>query len=172
MRMSLFHTDILALVRMQNEELEKLQPIINKLERELIGVKAVVETFIRCVHADGDSDMDWGKLPTLLDAIEDYVDEGREALAVVAKLPKCNWLKVKGDERELVQDVPVVPGMVVWWAIKGSLWQGGVLGMFGNYLLALAEDGLKWSKQSTLLYSDCYNSEAAAKFARENTTND
>ena len=89
----------------------------------------------------------------------------QELERTVAKLPKC-W-RFNTDKTALVQTCPVVPGMVVWWAIKGSLWQGGVLGMFGNYLLALAEDGLKWSKQSTLLYSDCYDSLAAAEFAKQ-----
>ena len=141
--------------------------IRQELERELIGVKAVVETFIRCVHADGDSDMDWGKLPTLLDAIEDYVDEGREALAIVAKLPRCN--RLNDDKTALEQTCPVVPGMDVWFAegFESSTFRRcivGEIGPHGNVRLWIAEGvrclGLNPSRE-------CYNSLTAAKFAKQ-----
>lgn len=129
----------------------RVSKIRQELERELIGVKAVVETFIRCVHADGDSDMDWGKLPTLLDAIEDYVDEGREALAIVAKLPRCN--RLNDNKTALVQECPVVEGMEYF----GDNGYGIVKSEF-HVQDYLCDENDNW-----------YTTKEAAKFAQEGT---
>ena len=135
--------------------------IRQELERELIGVKAVVETFIRCVHADGDSDMDWGKLPTLLDAIEDYVDEGREALAIVAKLPMCWQLRGEGDERELKYDFVIIRPVKIWMLggmVPREECTDGDIGWCPS--VKLVGGGFVNGKE-------CYNSLAAAEFAKQ-----
>ncbi len=85
--------------------------------------------------------------------------------AIVDKLPKC-W-RFNDDKTALVQTCPVVLGMDVWWAIGDIPWTGVVRATFCNYLLAFTEDGLKWSKESTLVHSDCFDSAAAAEFATQ-----
>ena len=98
-------------------------------------------------------------------ACEWAVEEIERLQGVVAKLPKC-W-QFNDDKTALVQTCPVVPGMVVWWAIGDIPWTGVVRATFCNYLLAFTEDGLKWSKESTLVHSDCFDSAAAAEFAKQ-----
>ena len=140
------------------DELERLQRERDELLKE-------VELFIRAIHADPYSDFEPDKIQELFTAIVERFDDGMDALAIVAKLPQC-W-QFNDDKTALVQECPVVPGMVVWWAIGDIPWTGVVRATFCNYLLAFTEDGLKWSKESTLVHSDCFDSAAAAEFATQ-----
>ena len=47
--------------------------------------------------------------------IDRLTEELAAARAVDAKLPRINQLDKTGDEPKLVQDVPVVPGITLWY---------------------------------------------------------
>ncbi len=68
---------------------ERISSAIPKLEAEIERLQAIqssVEKFVRVVHCDGDSDIDWQTLPDILSTIADLCDSGRDALAIVDKL--------------------------------------------------------------------------------------
>ncbi len=146
-------------------EVDKVTALNDILQRERDELLKEVELFIRAIHADPYSDFEPDKIQELFTAIVERFDDGMDALAIVAKLPQC-W-QFNDDKTALVQECPVVPGMVVWWAIGDIPWTGVVRATFCNYLLAFTEDGLKWSKESTLVHSDCFDSAAAAEFATQ-----
>ncbi len=79
----------------------------------------------------------------------------------VAKLPKC-WRLT--DEGELVQDVPVVPGMVLWyWIEEPTKYLLGSTKLHIHYTESFLTEMDGWKH-----FCDCYSTREAAK-AKEPT---
>lgn len=95
-----------------------------------------------------------GAYPNLYREAATAIDELQD---IVDKLPKCSRL---GDDGEVVQDVPVVPGMTVWVIHRlNRLWHHRVSQMTESWGLSNGGD-IQWR------HEDSYNTQAAAEAAR------
>jgi hypothetical protein len=103
------------------EVLGGLCQVAREAVRAIERLHGLIDEHIHMVYCD-DRDIDPADYGALLTDIrkqvdglrEDYATSGLEVdrlRAIVDKVPKCNRLNEQG---ELVQDVPVVPGMNVW----------------------------------------------------------
>lgn len=140
---------------------------------EIVRLRAEWQATCDVLGEDYASEWDVGKNRRPLDslvseALSQKDSENARLQAIVDALPKCWRLK----DGELVQDVPVVPGMRLWWPSLG--------GIRSMEVVSLGDLSSDWpatvrmaatSEPSASLYrwhvQGCYNTREAAEHAAE-----
>lgn len=123
------------------------------LIREVDRLKALLTTHKEKIAVSG------FQVADLKEIVADHERENERLQAIVDKLPTCWRLVGEGDDRRLVQDVVVVPGMNVWWwDTRYAIWQDVIERVSGSWA---------WGDSQGFEGHEIYDSPEAAKFAAE-----